>query len=219
MGDGGITADNGQYLADSALAEKCPELGVYSIEFGTDTYEVERVSARYCTVNDVIQYGKFNGDDFERLEQNLLNGETIEDCIQTKIQAAEETIEDCARRSFCRRKAEVAVRKGFNELPMVDVRSTSLGTLVSDRQLTSDEAGTAEVVYGADPSASLFEAAKMLVASRVRPRVGSENTRGTSMDGVYVSYNLATGEAPNWTGIPGVDAFIQQHRAIRPVIA
>ena len=61
-------------------------------------------------------------------------------------------------------------------------------------------------------------AATRLAAFYLRRRAVAENARGQSMDGVYVSYTLATGEEGAWTGIPYVDAFIEERRSRRRLV-
>ena len=120
--------------------------------------------------------------------------------------------------SFCRRSATVHLLPGLNELPFEDAVATTAGTLLHGRQVRIDSEADAEVSYGALFDQRIRAAATMLAASYLRPRVGAENVRGQSMDGVYVSYTLATGEEGSETGLPEVDAIIASHRSHRSVV-
>ena len=189
-----------------------PAVGVFALEWNGVETIVERVGARYCTPADVIAYGKRNGDGFDNESRYPANA------IQTAIQAAEEAIERGTRRSFCRRAVMVDLLPGLNELPVEDATSTTKGTLLHGRQVRADEECTARVEYGALFDRRISDATVMLAASYLRPRVGAENVRGQSMDGVYVSYTLATGEEGGETGLPEVDAVIATYRSHRSVV-
>ena len=189
-----------------------PSVGVYVLEWNGVETCVERVGARYCTPADLIAYGRRNGDDFDNQSRYPANA------LQEAIQAAEEAIEAGTRRSFCRRSVEVGLVPGLNELPVEDATATSAGTLLHGRQIRVDEACTAKVTYGALFDRRIADATAQLAASILRPRVGAENVRGQSMDGVYVSYTLATGEEGGETGLPDVDAVIASHRSHRSVV-
>ena len=145
-----------------------------------------------------------------------------DDAVFDAIQAAEEAIERGCGRSFCRRARTVAIPANcaLFELPEVDVTSISQGRLVGDRQASNASAAgaAATIEYGAPCDAQIRRACVKLAASYLRARAGAENARGTSVDGVYVSYELATGEDGSWTGIPDVDAAIASHRSRRVVI-
>lgn len=208
------TVSGGIALLDAGQAAALmPSAGVYDLDFGgIASATVERVGARYCTPDDVIAYGERNGDGFGNPSRYP------EDAIRAAIQAAEEAIEAGTRRSFCERVVEVAVTPGLNELPVEDARSASAGTLLHGRQLRSDEEADVSVVYGARLDRQVRAACVQLAASYLRPRVGAENVRGQSMDGVYVSYTLATGEEGGETGLPEVDAVIASHRSHRSVV-
>lgn len=196
--------------ADDA-ASLMPEIGTYALDWGGVSVTVERVGGKYATPDDLLDYGDRNGDGFDRYG---------EDMLWDAIGQAEDAIDDACRRSFVRRAMDVRLPDGFSELPVVDAQSIGDGAeLVSDRQATADSAGTYRVVYGFKPSARLTAVTVKLAASYLRPRVGSENTRGTSVDGVYVSYTLATGTDGSWTGLPDVDAWIEEHRSRRVVVA
>lgn len=208
------TVENGiASLSASQAAALMPSAGVFDLDFGgIASATVERVGARYCTPDDVIAYGERNGDGFGNAARYPV------DAIRAAIQAAEEAIEAGTRRSFCERAVEVAVAPGLNELPVEDARSASTGTLLHGRQLRSDEEADVTVVYGARLDRQVRGACVQLAASYLRPRVGAENVRGQSMDGVYVSYTLATGEEGGETGLPEVDAVIASHRSHRSVV-
>lgn len=189
-----------------------PSVGVFSLDFGGIPADVERVGARYCSKADVIAYGDRNGDGFDNAARYP------DEAFQTAIQAAEEAIEEGTGRSFCRRAATVHLLPGLNELPFEDAIATTEGTLLHGRQVRIDSEADAEVTYGALFDQRIRAAATMLAASYLRPRVGAENVRGASMDGVYVSYTLATGEEGSETGLPEVDAIIAAHRSHRSVV-
>lgn len=189
---------------------------VISWDCGVESHEtvVERVGARYCSKEDIVEYGKHNNDGFDD------SARYPDGVIQAKIQEAEEAIERGCRRSFCERTKEVRLVAGrLNELPVVDALAIDPGHLESDRQATCDEDCVASVRYGASLDARIRAAAVQLAASYLRPRVGAENARGASVDGVFVSYDLATGADGHWTGLPAVDAVIEDHRSRRVVIA
>ena len=199
-------------LTAAQALQLMPSVGVYTLEWNGVETCVERVGARYCTPADVIAYGRRNGDGFDNESRYPVNA------IQTAIQAAEEAIERGTRRSFCRRSIEVGLVPGLNELPVEDATAASAGTLLHGRQIRVDEACTAKVTYGALFDRRIADATAQLAASILRPRVGAENVRGQSMDGVYVSYTLATGEEGGETGLPDVDAVIASHRSHRSVV-
>ena len=199
-------------LTAAQALQLMPSVGVYTLEWNGVETCVERVGARYCTPADLIAYGKRNGDDFDNQSRYPANA------LQEAIQAAEEAIEAGTRRSFCRRSVEVGLVPGLNELPVEDATATSAGTLLHGRQIRVDEACTAKVTYGALFDRRIADATAQLAASILRPRVGAENVRGQSMDGVYVSYTLATGEEGGETGLPDVDAVIASHRSHRSVV-
>lgn len=193
------------------------DLGCYEIAWelgdaGTASTLVERVARRYCTPADVIEAGARNNDGFDDAVRYPLAA------IDAAIQQAEETIERCTRRSFCTRVASVRLYPGLNELPVQDATATDSGELASDRQAIAGEACTARITYGAKADASIREACVRLASSALRPRVGAENARGQSADGVYTSYTLATGTQGSWTGIPYVDAVIEERRSGRRMI-
>ena len=77
---------------------------------------------------------------------------------------------------------------------------------------------TAAIQIGTALALSLIHISTRLAASFIRPRATPENARGTSQDGVYVSYELPTGDDGSWTGLPFVDAVIESHRSKRTVI-
>ena len=213
-GDGGLSAGRST-MTESAALEAMPQVGLYEISLGGEAYEVERVGARYCSVADVRAWGSQNNDSFADPTK------CDDDAVLAAVQAAEEAIEDACGRSFCGRAVDVALKGGgvLTELPVQDARSISAGDLVGDRQAVSAEACTARLVYGARCTASLRRACVKLAASYLRPRAGAENARGQSVDGVYVSFELATGGEGSWTGIPEVDAVIERMRSRRAVVA
>lgn len=218
-GDASVTVTIADDMASLSIEDALllmPELGPYEItwELENETFLtfVERVSSRYCSKTDVIDYGKVNNDGFDDKDKYP------DDSIAAAIQQAEEAIE-VGKRSFCRRGIDVMLSVGFNELPVEDVVSTSIGELVSDRQVVSGIAGKAKVIYGTRPDARIREATVRLAASFLRPRARAENARGESVDGVYTSFVLATGAEGSWTGIPYVDAVIEEHRSHRIVVA
>ena len=199
-------------LTASQAVALMPSVGVYELMWGEIPATVERVGSRYASRADVIAYGTRNGDDFGN------ESRYPEPDVFAAIQAAEEAIESGTRRSFCRRAVKVALLPGLNELPVEDAVSTSAGTLLHGRQVRAEESADATVVYGATCDRRIRDATAMLAASYLRPRVGAENVRGQSMDGVYVSYTLATGEEGGETGLPEVDAVIAMHRSNRSVV-
>ena len=214
-GDGGLAAGEAT-MTQAAALEAMPSVGLYAVELDGVAYEVERVGSRYCSVADLRAYGIRAGDDFAD-ETKYPDAEVME-----AIQAAEEAIEEGCRRSFCERARDVLLPAGaaLVELPEQDVRSLSAGTLVGDRQAVNSTGAdaTARMVYGARAGESIRRACCKLAASYLRARVGAENARGTSVDGVYVSYELATGEEGSWTGLPEVDAVIARNRSRRRLV-
>ena len=213
-GDGGLSAGE-HSITESEALQAMPEVGLYEVTLGAYTYEVERVGARYCSVADLRAYAERNNDSFSDPVK------FPDDAILAAIQAAEETIEECTRRSFCGRAVEVGLVGGgrLEELPVQDARSISEGVLIGDRQARADEPCTARVVYGARCTESIRRATCKLAASYLRARAGAENARGQSVDGVYISWELATGDEGSWTGIPDVDAVIQRAISRRAVVA
>lgn len=209
--------DGRAVLAAADAARLMPACGVFEISWdcGVESFatRVERVGRRYCSVDDVRGYGAKNNDGFDD------ESRYPEDDIARAVQQAEEAIDKGARRSFCERAIRVRLSAGLNELPVQDALSVDFGELVTDRQVRSTSAGSAVVTYGAELDARIREAAVRLAASTLRPRVGAENARGQSVEGVYTSYTLATGADGSWTGIPYVDAVIEEHRSHRVVVA
>lgn len=200
-------------LTAAQTVQLMPALGVYVLDFGGVPVDVESVSVRYCTRADIVAYGERNGDDFGNQQRYP------EAAFDAAIQAAEEAIEAGTRRSFCKRAATVPITAGaLIELPFEDAVSTTEGELRNGRQICSAISGEATVVYGAPLDRQIRNAAVQLAASIMRPRATAENVRGSSMDGVYVSYTLATGEDGSWTGLPDVDAVIASHRSHRAVV-
>lgn len=215
-GDGGLSAPDGATLTEAQALAAMPEVGLHEVELGGVAYEVERVGSRYCSVADLRSYGRLAGDDFSDDQKYPA------DEVAAAIQAAEECLEECCRRSFCKRARDVALPATRNiiELPEVDVRSLSAGVLLGDRQALNPTGAevTARMVYGSRGGESIRRACCKLAASYLRARSGAENARGTSVDGVYVSYELATGEDGSWTGLPEVDAAIARNRSRRAVV-
>ena len=214
-GDGGLAAPGGLASIDEQAAlEAMPALGLPEVEVGGEAYEVERGGSRYCTVADMRAYAAANNDGFADADAYP------DDEVLAAIQAAEEAIEDACGRSFCERSREVRLEGtgGPEELPVTDARSISAGSLVGDRQAVADAPAQATLTYGARGSERCRQACMRLAATYLRPRTGAENARGTSIDGVYVSYELATGGEGSWTGIPYVDSFIESARSRRVVV-
>lgn len=221
VGEAAVTAtidpDRLAWLAGSEVEELIPEVGVARMQWTGDggaalgTTPVERVGNRYCTRGDVLGYGYRNGDEFRELPPQA---------IPAAIQAAEEAIEQACRRSFCERALDVRMRGCYvlEELPEQDVRHIEGGVLLGDRQARVKEPGEHRMVYGAFTDAQIRGAAVRLACFYLRRRAVAENARGQSMDGVYVSYTLATGEDGSWTGIPYVDAVIEEHRSHRRIV-
>lgn len=203
---------------DQAL-ELMPTCGVYQIAVkGTNTkiYSVERVGNRYASIDDMREYSATNNDGFEQLPDKT---------IDQAIQKAEEVIDRSCGRSFCERVIETYLYGGnLCELPVIDAYALDCplpnARLVSYCQAIGiTESCTARITYGQTLTAQISEACVRLAASYLRPRVAAENARGTAMDGVFISYELATGEEGSWTGIPFVDAAIAQNRSRRAIIA
>lgn len=216
-GNGGLaarTAGAVHEMDEAAALEAMPGLGLHELVLGGESYEVERVGSRYCTADELRDYGDRNGDAFG--DERRYPDEDI----WAAIQAAEEAIEAGCGRSFCRRERDVAILgSGKAEpLPEIDVKSVKPAVLLYDRMALAHEPCTARMVYGAECRADLHEACLRLAASYLRPRIGAENARGQSVDGVYVSYELATGEEGSWTGLPFVDSVIERNRSHRAVI-
>lgn len=214
VGDGGLSAPDGSTISEDDALAAMPELGVHEVEIGSEAYEVERVGSRYCTTQDIVDYAKKNNDAFADAN------EYPDDVIWSAIQAAEEAIEDGTRRSFCMRARQITLRgSGLEELPEEDVISLSDGTeVVNGRQALASEPATVTMTYGAKPTESIRRACVKLAASFMRPRVGAENARGQSVEGVYISFELPTGADGSWTGLPEVDAIIERNRSRRVVI-
>ena len=209
VGDGPITLQDGSSIDEESVLELCEDIGTYEIDMDGAAFTLERVGSRYCSVDDVRLYGERNNDAFDRFD---------DDQIADAIQQAEEIIDSACSRRFCRSSINAWVRDGMTELPVQDVVSVEGATVVNGRQCYSDHEHDAVIVYGAKPSARLRAAAVKLAASIIRPRVGAENARGTSMDGVFISFTLPDGTDGSWTGIPDVDAFIELNRSKRKLV-
>lgn len=199
--------------------ELMPSCGVYQITVkgsSTKTYSVERVGNRYASIDDMREYSKANNDGFEKLPDKTIN---------QAIQKAEEVIDRSCGRSFCERVIETYLYGGnLCELPVIDAYALDCplpnARLVSYCQAIGiTESCTARITYGQTLTAQISEACVRLAASYLRPRVAAENARGTAMGGVFISYELATGEDGSWTGIPFVDAAIAQNRSRRVILA
>lgn len=197
-----------------------PELGAWNVIVSTESsdslYQIERVGGRYTDRQAIIEYGTDGNDEFDRPKYT-------DSKFARAVLAAEEMIESCCGRSFCERKLEARLWPGkLTELPVVDVRAVECDAdveLVSYCQVTGiEQPTTAVITYGAAIDAQISTAATKLAASYLRPRAMAENARGTAMDGVFVSYELATGAEGSWTGIPYVDSVIEQHRSRRVMI-
>lgn len=208
-------------LPAEAVALLMPDLGQYDLHMDTgDVYGrnfiMERVSARYTDRARLEAYGQANNDRF---------GDTArypDQLVANAIQQAEEAIDRSTGRSFCTRVRTVHVQpRRLVELPVVDVQAVDLdgAEVVNGCQLVGvTEPADVAVTYGAQLDAQVADAATRLAAWYLRPKAAAENARGTSMDGVYISYDLATGTDGSWTGLPVVDAVIEQHRSNRVVI-
>ena len=196
-------------LSAEQLVALMPALGRYELDWAGSPVHVERVGSRVCTRADLAAYGAPTGDGFEDASR------FPDAAVEAAIQAAEEAFEHGTGRSFCRRAVEVALKGdgSLEELPVVDAVSASAGELVGDRQIRAGAPATATVVYGARCDRSVKRAVVQLAASYLRPRVGAENARGYSADGVYVSYTLETGEEGSWTGLPAVDTATKSHHS------
>lgn len=214
-------AANGYVAVPFADAkELMPELGIQSLIISTENsdtlYQVERVGSRYTDKQTIIEYGAENNDGFDMPRYTDAK-------FARAILAAEEMLEQCCGRSFCERKREARLWPGkVSELPVVDARAVECDAdvaLVSYCQVTGiTQPTTAVITYGAYINAQISTAATKLAASYLRPRAMAENARGTAVDGVFVSYELATGAEGSWTGIPYVDAVIEQYRSKRVII-
>lgn len=198
------------------------EIGLHDLIATSDSneivYRVERVGNRYTDKQTIIEYGRTNNDGFDDA------GRFTEADFARNILAAEESIERGCERSFCTRKIELILTDPkLNELPVVDARiieseDESLH-LVSYCQASGVSKPTnAVITYGSRLDSKIAMATTRLAASFMRPRATPENARGTSQDGVYISYELPTGDEGSWTGIPFVDAAIEEHRSRRVVI-
>lgn len=198
------------------------DLGTYKLIVTSDVAEqqfsVERVGGRYTDRDTIIAYGKEAHDTFDEEDRFPLAK------FSAAIQAAEEAIERGCRRRFCESKIDTVLRPGrLCELPVTDCYAIDCEDkdvrLVSVCQCIGvTEEVKATITYGLSPDARISEAATRLAASYLRPRAAAENARGTSMDGVYISYDLATGDDGGWTGLPFVDSAIEEHRSHRAVI-
>lgn len=213
-GDGGLTAPSGTSIDEAAAMAAMPEIGLHDVEVGGEAFQVERVGSRYCSAADMRAYAEANNDSFADAQAYP------DDALLAAIQAAEETLEACCGRSFCERARDVMLEGTGRpeDLPEVDVRSISGGTQLYDRMAIAGEPMTVRMVYGKSANERIRQACMRLAATYLRPRAGAENARGTSVEGVYISYELATGEAPNWTGIPYVDSTIANYRSGRTMI-
>lgn len=215
VGDGGLASPGGASMDEAAALAAMPEIGVHEVQLDGESFAVERVGSRYCSVADVRDHAKRNNDGFAD------EGKYSDNAILAAIQDAEEAIEDGTKRSFCQRARTVRLDGTgvVEELPEVDVRSITHGTLLGDRQAVASAPGEAVMVYGAACPGRIRRACIALASSYLRPRAGAENARGQSVDGVYISYELATGDDGSWTGIPTVDAAIESCRSRRVVVA
>ena len=201
-------------LTSEQLLALAPTLGTHALDWDGTEVTIERVGAHYATRADLVAYGVRNGDDFGDTSKYSV------DAVCDAIQAAEEAIDAGTGRRFCASVATVALGGGgMTELPVQDATAISVGLLASDRQaMWWGDPATATVEYGAPLDARIRQATVQLAASYLRPRSQAENVRGQSVDGVYVSYTLATGDEGAWTGLPFVDAVIEEHRSRRVVV-
>lgn len=199
-----------------------PDLGKYVIEVRGDDmqrYVIERVESRYTSRDALLAYGKRNNDGFDNVSLYPLPA------FDEAIQRAEEALEQACKRSFTTRKLKTRLFPAkLCELPVVDAQDLECDLasveLVSDRQAVGVTKSTmATITYGTESDSLICEAATRLAASYLRPSAHAENARGTSSEGVYISYTLPTGDEGSWTGIPYVDAAIEEHRSRRVIIA
>lgn len=224
-GEVSVTATVKDGIAAVSLSDAknlMPGIGLYElVATGNDSETVffaERVSNRYTDKQTIIDYGRQNNDGFDDA------GRFTDADFARNILAAEESIERGCGRSFCRRKIDVVLLDDkLNELPVVDAHSIESDDeglhLISYCQTNGvDKPTHAVVTYGAALDSKIAMATTRLAASFMRPRATPENARGTSQDGVYISYELPTGDEGSWTGIPFVDAAIEEHRSRRVVI-
>lgn len=198
-----------------------PDLGAYEFNVIAGDSEfplmVERVNSRYTTKNTILEYGRLNNDEFDR-------DMFTDDAFASAILQSEEAIDNGCGRSFCRRKIDVVLTDPvLNELPVVDAADIECEDetvhLMSFCQASGVENPVkATVLYGSRLNAQIANAATKLAASFLRPRATPENARGTAQDGVYISYELPTGEEGSWTGLPSVDAAIAANRVNRVMI-
>lgn len=226
VGDASATiavVDGFATIPAETMAEFFPDLGRYEMHMQTADvygrcYAVERVAARYTDRARIVAYGAANNDRFDDVTRYP------EQMVAAAIQRAEETIERATARSFTTRRRAVDLwPRRVNELPVEDVTACESGDadleVVNGRQVLGvTEHIKANVTYGAACDASIEAAATQLAAWFLRPKAQAENARGTSMDGVYISYDLATGAEGSWTGLPTVDAAIEQHRSRRVIV-
>lgn len=206
-------------LAPSGLMELCP-IGVSTLWFGELCAVVERVGCRYCTRADIEAHGELQQDDFD---------DTVkypDEQVAAAIQVAEEAIEAGTGRSFCERSTIAILPAGpvvwlpVNDATAIEAEAEGSvpALLLSGSQASVVQPGRYRIAYGAPLPASLREACIRLAASKLRPRTRAEDARGSSVDGVYTSYTLATGEDGSWTGLPSVDAAIAENAARRVMV-
>lgn len=215
-----VVAAGGIASVPAAVADQLlGTLGARVLTCAGVDYRVERVGGRYTDRAAVIAYGKQSNDGFEDEARYPAAA------FAQAILAAEVAIERACGRSFCKRSISVTLRPGkVTELPVADAyaiqRDDPAVRLVSVSQVVGVTAPVpATVEYGVSLDSQMHIAATKLAASYLRPRAGAENARGASSDGVYVSYELATGDDGSWTGLPFVDAAIEAHRSRRGLIA
>lgn len=213
------TFDGLAHIDAEGMAKLCDGLGEFTVECGGVSVQFERVGSRYTDRATIIAAGRNTNDGFQ--DESRFPPSAFSDAIQ----AAEEAIDRACGRSFCKRRRRVTLWPGrISELPFVDAYAIECDDpgvrLVSYCQAIGVSEPTQAIVeFGVSLDAQMRAAATKLAASYLRPRAAAENARGTAVDGVYISYDLATGEDGGWTGIPFVDAAIEQHRARRGLIA
>ena len=206
-------------LPASDVMSICP-IGESVLWWGDEPSTIERVGSRYCTRADLEEHGELQEDGFDDREKYP------DAMVASAIQTAEEAIEQGTGRSFCERATTVHLPAGHVVwLPVEDAREIEPVTggligaaLLSGAQASVPVPGRYRIVYGAPLPAALREACVRLVASRLRPKTRAEDARGSSVDGVYTSYTLATGEDGSWTGLPSVDAAIAANAAHRVAV-
>lgn len=193
---------------------------------------IEVVESHYVSIAELRAFGG-DADDFDKTDIYP------DDALFSVRQAAEETIEADANRSWTRRARSYKTffDGGLVELPDCDVDDLTdvfLGTddvtdqveLVTDCQVSLQALSlwrgrlSISYEYGQEAApAEIKRAVCKLAASMLRKGSRAENARGESADGIYTSFTLATGKEGSWSGIPEYDAAVQRFGRKRRVIA